>query len=39
MLEHGKIVESGNHDELISKNGAYASMYRKQLIEQELEAL
>jgi ATP-binding cassette subfamily B multidrug efflux pump len=39
MLEHGKIVESGTHDELMALNGAYASMYRKQLIEQELEAL
>jgi ATP-binding cassette, subfamily B, multidrug efflux pump len=39
MLEHGKIVESGTHDDLIELNGAYASMYRKQLIEQELEAL
>lgn len=39
MLENGTIVESGTHDELIEKNGAYASLYRKQLIEQELEAL
>jgi ATP-binding cassette, subfamily B, multidrug efflux pump len=39
MLEHGKIVESGTHDDLMTLNGAYASMYRKQLIEQELEAL
>lgn len=39
MLEHGKIVESGTHDDLMVLNGAYASMYRKQLIEQELEAL
>ncbi len=39
MLVHGKIVESGSHDDLIARNGAYASMYRKQLIEQELEAL
>jgi ATP-binding cassette subfamily B protein len=39
MLEHGKIVESGTHEDLMVLNGAYASMYRKQLIEQELEAL
>lgn len=39
MLENGTIVESGTHDELIEMNGAYASLYRKQLIEQELEAL
>lgn len=39
MLEHGKIIESGTHEYLIALSGAYASMYRKQLIEQELEAL
>lgn len=39
MLENGTIVESGTHDELIDRGGAYASLYRKQLIEQELEAL
>jgi ATP-binding cassette subfamily B protein len=39
MLEHGKIIESGTHEYLIALNGAYASMYRKQLIEQEIEAL
>ncbi|MGF1671214.1 MAG: ABC transporter ATP-binding protein [Balneolaceae bacterium] len=35
-LEEGKIVESGSHDKLIERKGRYASMYKKQLIEQEL---
>lgn len=28
MLRHGEILEVGSHDELIAKNGPYASMYR-----------
>jgi ATP-binding cassette subfamily B protein len=30
MLEDGEIVESGTHSELLSKNGKYADMWRKQ---------
>lgn len=39
VLENGEIVEEGNHDTLIKRAGVYASLYDKQLIEQELEAL
>jgi ABC-type multidrug transport system fused ATPase/permease subunit len=28
VLDHGKVVEQGTHDELISASGAYASLYR-----------
>jgi ATP-binding cassette subfamily C protein CydD len=28
VLEHGKIVEAGNHAELLEQNGAYTSLYR-----------
>jgi len=28
VLEHGKITEQGNHDELLALNGRYASLYR-----------
>jgi ATP-binding cassette, subfamily B, bacterial len=31
MLEHGKIVEDGTHDELISLGGAYARLYESHL--------
>ena len=31
LLDHGKIIEQGTHDELISLEGKYAEMYRKQL--------
>lgn len=30
VLEHGHIVEKGNHETLLKKNGAYAALYRSQ---------
>ena len=30
VVEHGKIVESGTHDELLRRNGCYAALYRAQ---------
>lgn len=30
MLENGKVIESGSHDELMEKNGKYAYMFRLQ---------
>ena len=32
VLENGKIVESGCHDDLISHNGTYASLYSKEAV-------
>jgi ATP-binding cassette subfamily B protein len=34
VVEDGVVVESGRHDELLSKGGRYASFYRLQLREQ-----
>jgi ATP-binding cassette subfamily B protein len=35
FLDAGEIVESGNHEELMKLNGAYAELYQKQLLEEE----
>jgi ATP-binding cassette subfamily B multidrug efflux pump len=37
VLEQGEIVEIGNHKSLLKQGGLYASLYEKQIIEQELE--
>ncbi|HLE78248.1 MAG TPA: ABC transporter ATP-binding protein [bacterium] len=37
VLADGRIVERGTHDELLATGGVYADLYRKQLLEEELE--
>ena len=36
VLVAGRIVELGSHDELIARNGYYADLFQKQLLEEEL---
>jgi subfamily B ATP-binding cassette protein MsbA len=38
VVEDGRVVESGRHDELLRKGGRYASFYRLQLKDQETRA-
>jgi ATP-binding cassette, subfamily B, multidrug efflux pump len=37
VLDDGRISERGTHRELLERNGLYAQMYRRQLIEEELD--
>jgi ATP-binding cassette, subfamily B, multidrug efflux pump len=39
VLDDGRIAERGTHIELITRGGLYASLYRKQLLEQEISAI
>jgi ATP-binding cassette subfamily B protein len=38
VLDQGRIVERGTHDDLIRQAGVYAELHKKQLLEEELAA-
>ena len=37
VMEHGQIVEQGNHETLLAANGAYARLYSAQFAEAMAE--
>jgi len=38
VLDEGRIIEQGTHDELLTLGGEYADLYERQLLEEELAA-
>jgi len=39
VLDQGQIIERGTHESLMQLDGLYAQMYRRQLLEERLEAI
>ncbi|QPH40677.1 ABC transporter ATP-binding protein [Pedobacter endophyticus] len=39
VLDDGKIIEQGTHNELLSLNGAYTDLYNNQLLEEETKGI
>ncbi len=37
VMDHGDIVETGNHEQLLAKNGFYAKLYNSQFEEVEMD--
>ena len=38
MLDDGRVIERGTHDELLALKGLYADIHERQLLEAAMEA-
>lgn len=39
VMDHGNVIEQGNHDELMASQGFYADLYNSQFAEQQPQAI
>ncbi|MFH1811685.1 MAG: ABC transporter ATP-binding protein [Pseudomonadota bacterium] len=39
VLDQGRVIEQGSHDELVARQGSYADLWRQQTAERELEVV
>jgi ATP-binding cassette subfamily B protein len=39
VVDAGRIVESGDHESLLARDGIYADLFRRQRLEEEIEAI
>nr|WP_154984423.1 ABC transporter ATP-binding protein [Paenibacillus xylanexedens] len=39
VMDHGNVIEQGNHEELMAKQGFYADLYNSQFTEQQPQAI
>jgi len=39
VLDEGRIIERGNHDELVRDGGVYAELFQQQRLSEELEQI
>ncbi|PYE50848.1 ABC transporter ATP-binding protein [Paenibacillus barcinonensis] len=39
VMDHGNVIEQGNHEELMAKQGFYADLYNSQFSEQQPQAI
>ena len=39
VLDEGRVIERGNHEELVHRGGVYAELYLQQRLTEELEQI